>query len=293
MKIPYLAFFLGIGPALLGLSGCATARAGLSKDVLFQTGQERLAKTGKQIRDSGASEEEQTLFMQAESFYDYRFGFPERSTGAYLAEIAASTTDFPAFQSLAASLDLAELRLRSYDSAVQLWEEFLKDYPASPLKPLALYRLGWAYRSTGLSGAVPQSGDERFAELEKDAPDSVLGKLSGEARAVAWKSKGQATAWTLIPGMGQAYLGEGASAATHFFVALGALAMILAPAYNAVERRQDLNWKRDWPLLGTGLAGAIVINIDYTQAYEDALRGVVEFNEKQEGIFLSAHPEAP
>jgi hypothetical protein len=69
--------------------------------------------------------------------------------------------------------------------------------------------------------------------------------------------------------------------------------MVAVPAVEAYNRQQDLNWNRDWPLLLTGLAGLVVLNVDYTQAYQDAMKGVVEFNESAADEFERAHPEAP
>ena len=63
--------------------------------------------------------------------------------------------------------------------------------------------------------------------------------------------------------------------------------------YCASRGRHDLSWDRDWPLLATGLGGIILLSIDYTTAYQDALRGVVQFNERQEAEFIRRQPDAP
>jgi len=76
-------------------------------------------------------------------------------------------------------------------------------------------------------------------------------------------------------------------------VALAAVAMVVLPSVVAYQRRSDLSWGRDWPLFASALGGLIVLNIDYTTAYEDALRGVVQWNERVESRFLDAHPGAP
>ena len=39
--------------------------------------------------------------------------------------------------------------------------------------------------------------------------------------------------------------------------------------------------KLDAPLLALGLSGLIVLSVDYTTSYEDAMRGVVQWNEKK------------
>src|SRR6185503_11028858 len=108
----------------------------------------RLTRTASIVAHSGASDVERARFMQAEGFYRYRF---ESTHGvlSYVASGAAAIIDLPALQSLAGSLDLVELRLGSYDGAVHLWELLLADVPETRLRTLALYRLGWAYRSTG------------------------------------------------------------------------------------------------------------------------------------------------
>ena len=59
------------------------------------------------------------------------------------------------------------------------------------------------------------------------------------------------------------------------------------------ERRSDLTFKHDWPLLALGLGGLVVLSIDYTNSYEDAMRGVVQWNERAEAVFEDAHPDAP
>ncbi len=58
---------------------------------------------------------------------------------------------------------------------------------------------------------------------------------------------------------------------------------------NTSAKAQD----RFGALFASGLGGLIVLNIDYTTAYEDALRGVVQWNERIESRFVDAHPGAP
>jgi hypothetical protein len=41
------------------------------------------------------------------------------------------------------------------------------------------------------------------------------------------------------------------------------------------------------------VGGLIVLNVDYTLSYQDAMRGVVEFNDRVEADFEARHPEAP
>jgi len=135
------------------LDGCSTSSVLIgADDPTFIDAQSRLTRSIKEVDEAKPSPSERGLFLQAESFYRYRFEPPSRSSKSFFAEAAAAITDFPAFQSLAGSLDLFDLRVRAPDASVQLWETLLQKYPKTPLRPLTLYRLGWAYRSVGVSG---------------------------------------------------------------------------------------------------------------------------------------------
>lgn len=252
-----------------------------------------MARTQAEVDRLPASPDEKLRFLQAESFYRYRFAFPERGASGHLAQAAAVVIELPAFQSLAGSLDLMELRLRSYDAATQLWESLLAERPTTTLRPLLLYRLGWSYRSAGVSGLPRESGDEAFDLLLRDDPQAPLADLARAAKAVPWKSKGLATGLSLLPGLGQMYVGEYLNGAIRLSVALAAAAMIITPIAVAYGRRDDLSWSNDWPLLAISLGGLFVLNIDYTTAYQDALRAVVQFNERAEERFEREHPDAP
>jgi hypothetical protein len=276
------------------LAGCSTSALIRPDDATFLHASKRLERTMAVVDASGASAGERALFLQAESFYRYRF---EPATGrggaAYAAEAAAAITDFPALQSLAGSMDLAELRLRAADAAVQLWETLLRRYPGSPLRPLALYRLAWAYKNLGASGMPRRSGDEALAELECEAPSSPLVQWTRAVRAVPTKSKDAAAAWSLFPGLGQFYVGEPLNGAVRSAVAVAALTAVVVPLSVAYRRRSELSWDHDWPLLATGFGGLVVLSIDYTTAYEDAMRGVVQWNERAEAAFERVYPDAP
>lgn len=283
-----------VGFALwFGASACSSSIVIRADDPLFARAQAQLARTKATVATSGASDAEQVTFLQAENFYRYRFTVPPRSLATQLALTAAVVVELPALHALAGSLDLIDLRLRSYDAAVQLWETLLALHPTSPLRPLALYRLGWAYRSAGVGGLPRESGDEAFALLVRDHPASPLAPLSRAALATAWKSKGTATALSIIPGLGQMYVGEYLNGSVRLAIALAAAAMVVVPTVIAYQRRDDLTWTGDWPLLVTGLGGLVILNIAYTTAYEDALRGVVQFNERAEAQFENEHPESP
>jgi len=262
-------------------------------DPTFREAQQRLERTVKIVDELNTPPLERNLFLQGESFYRYRFEPSSTGLAPYLAEGAAVITDFPAFQSLAGSLQLVDLRYRAYDSAIQLWETLLARYPTTNLKSLTLYRLGWAYRNAGASGLPRDSPDSAFDQLIKEDPNSSLAALAQEATSVPWKSKATATTRSLIPGLGQIYVGETGSGLVRLGVAAVALAAVIVPIYVAVQRGSDLAWNHDWPLLATGIGGAIVLSFDFTSSYEDAIRGVVLWNERSEAEFNRRHPEAP
>ena len=289
-----MRLLVAAGAALwCGALACAPSIVIRADDPVFARTREQLARTKVAAASSGASDAEQVTFLQAESFYRYRFTLPPRSFGTQLAQTAAVIIELPALQALAGSLDVMELRLRSYDAAVQLWETMLVQHPNSSLRPLALYRLGWAYRSAGVGGLPRESGDEAFADLARDYPGSPLAQLSNAAQATAWKSKETATKLSIVPGLGQMYVGEHLNGSVRLAIALAAAAMVVVPTVIAYQHRDDLSWSGDWPLLATALGGLIILNIDYTTAYQDAIRAVVQFNERAEARFENEHPDAP
>lgn len=68
---------------------------------------------------------------------------------------------------------------------------------------------------------------------------------------------------------------------------------IIYPLYEATKRGRESTWDKDWQLLATGLGGLIVLSIDYTTSYEEAMRGVVQWNERVESEFQKNHPDIP
>ena len=72
-----------------------------------------------------------------------------------------------------------------------------------------------------------------------------------------------------------------------------AAAAIAIPAYIAIHRVRELEWNHDWPLLAMGFGGLVVLSFDFTNSYEDAMRGVVQWNERVEATFNRLHPAAP
>jgi hypothetical protein len=194
--------------------------------------------------------------------------------------------------SLAGSLDLYSLRIRTNDAAVQLWESLLERNPATPLRPLTLYRLGWAYRNA-IAAGFPGSSDGAFAELSAKFPGSPLAPLAAEVRRMPWKSQASATAWSIVPGLGQMYAGELGNGAVRLTIALAAAAAIIVPSVLAYQRGTDLSLDQDWPLFAVAVAGASVLGIDYSSSYKDAQRAALEFNEREEAAFEARQPTAP
>jgi hypothetical protein len=284
------AFMLGVVAAS---TGCTTSALIPDGDATYEHATDRLERTAMTVATSGASTREQLTFLQAESLYRYRFSPEKRGTASVLAEAAAAATDLPILQSLSGTLDVMDLRLRSADAAVQLWETFVRRHPQSPLKPLALYRLGFAYRNTIASGFPRDSGDEAFDELARVSGPPPLLEAAAEARCVPWKSKQAAATWSLVPGLGQFYVHEYGSGVARLAVALASAAAIIVPLVIAADRGSDLTWKHDWPLLATATAGLVVLSFDYTSSYEDALRGAVQWNEREEAKFEDEHPRVP
>lgn len=285
------AFLLTVSVLLEACSGSSVLVRG--DDQTFRDSEQRLARTAAEVRASAAAEDEKTLFLQAEGFYRYRFEPTGQGGESFFAEAAAALTDFPAFQALAGSLDLQDIRIKSYDAAVQLWETLLARHPRTQLKPLTLYRLGWAYRSAGVSSLPRENPNDAFGELIRTAPDSPLAPLAKDAESVPYKSRSSAGAWSIFPGGGQLYLGRTGSGLARLGVALASVAAVVVPVVIAARRGNELTWKRDWPLLGVGVLGLSVLSLDYTLSYEDAIRGAVRWNEAREGAFVRAHPGSP
>jgi len=274
---------------LVGSASCASESVLIPPhDALFQHAQERLAHTEQVVAALKPSDEERRLFMQAESFHQYRFSPTKKSTAKYLAEAASAVTDFPGFQSLAGSLDMADLRFRAPDSAVQLWESLLQTHPHSTLKPLTLYRLGWAYRNVGAQGLPHDSPRQPLNALVRAYPHSSWATWANRAKEVPYKTKDEAGFYSLIPGMGQVYLGETESGFTRLGVAVASLVAIAVPAYAATQGHRISTWST-----ALGLGGLVVLSFDFTNSYEDAMHGVVLWNERAERAFQQRYPDAP
>jgi hypothetical protein len=289
MKIfPYAAKYIGM--MLIGglLTACSANSVLIRQDdQTFFKAQQQLQRTEKTVDAFKPEPAERSLFLQAEGFYRYRFLPPEQSTGKYLAEAAAAITDFPGFQSLAGSLDLQDLRFRAPDSAVQIWETLLELHPQTKLRPLILYRLGWAYRSVGAQG-LPRTSPEAFNELIKEQPNSSLAAFAKEAKTVPWKSKETAAFRSLIPGFGQMYLGETRNGLVRLGIAIASLIMVAAPVYAAAHGHHISSLD-----VTASVVGLIVLSFDFTSSYDDSMHGVVLWNERAESEFNLANPSAP
>jgi hypothetical protein len=285
----HIARFIGIITISGLLNACSTGTALIRQDdQTFSKAQQQLQRTEQVIDILKPEAAERSLFMQAEGFYQYRFLPSDRSTTKYFAEAAAAITDFPGFQALAGSLDLDELRYRAPDSAVQLWETLLVLHPQTTLRPLTLYRLGWAYRNVGAQGLPRSSPDEAFVELVRDYPDSPLAVLAKEATDIPRKSKYAASLRSLIPGFGQMYLGETLNGISRLAIAVASLIAVAVPVYSATHGGHSSTLD-----VAVGIGGLIVLSFDFTSSYEDAMRGVVRWNDHAEFEFNLAHPSAP
>ena len=285
MKKSYLILLLTIA----GIAGCASPPILIQKnDATYLRAQRRLRRTQVLVDGIKVSSAERTMFMQAENFYRYRFEQPPRSNKTLATEVLAAATDFPLFQSLASSFDLFNLRVRAPDAAVQIWESFLNRYPHSKLQPLVLYRLGWALRSVGVTGFKHTNPNDAFNELIHEEPKAQLAVYARAAEKTQWKSKRVADMRSLIPGLGQFYVGDYKGGAIRLAAAvLGALAFVY-PVYTGIKS-QNVTWAD--AALGAG--GLILLSFDYTNAYENAQWGVLKWNERAEQKFDTAHPNAP
>ena len=288
-KFPHVAKYLGIMLIVGLLNACATNSVLIRQnDQTFTKAQQQLQRTAKAVDEFKPEPAERSLFMQAEGFYQYRFLPPEKSTAKYFAEAAAAITDFPGFQSLAGALDMEDLRFRAPDSAVQIWETLLDLHPQTKLRPLTLYRLGWAYRNVGAQGLPRSSPDDAFDELIKDQPSSSLAAFAKQAKTTPWKSKDTAAVRSLIPGLGQMYLGETRNGLVRLGIAVASLLVAAAPVYAAAHGGHNSSLD-----VAAGVVGLIVLSFDFTSSYEDTMRGVVRWNERVESEFNLANQSAP
>jgi hypothetical protein len=250
-------------------AACACAPSALIKpeDPSFDQGSNGFQSSIHTVTGAIAGPDE-ALLLQAEAFYQYRFELGPQG-------------------SRAVSPGMGRFRMQAYDGAIQLYEALLQRCPDSARRPLALYRLGWAYRNVSLDG-FPRDPAQPLRELQKAFPKSPLARLASEALAVPYKAPAKAAAWSLLPGAGQVYVGRWGNGCLRLSLASAfSAAMLVPPAL--MLRDQRFNWAG--ALLS--LSGLIGLQVTYGNANEDAKRLAVEFNEGQEARFRSAHLEAP
>ncbi len=281
--------FLGwIVAAGLLACGCAPSVLIPRRDADFTRSTSRLARSDAAVLGlAQAPTPDRALFLQAESFDLYRFTLRRSADLTLAAQILAATTDFSPLNYLAAGLEVDDLRLQAYNAAAQLYEALLERYPDSPLAPLALYRLGWVYRNVDLPG-FPTGAEGAVRRLRECYPDSPLVPWALAAAKVPYRTQSGATAWSILPGAGQIYVGQWASGAVRLSVAAGFSALALAPIGSMLVRR-----RLDWVGVILSTLGVVGLQVTYTTAYQDAERGALEFNEARERDFDRAHPDAP
>ncbi len=267
--------------------GCATAsRPPLAEDAKRGAADQHLAASVNRLVAPRTLAPDEVLFVQAESFYFYRTELPRGpSLGSYLAQAGAAFTDFAALNVLAASQGALELRMRAYDGAARLYSTLTTRYPGSALRPIALYRLGWACRSTSDEDC---RSDESFHALGRDHPDSLLAERAREAVRVPSRSLGAATAWSILPGAGQIYVGEALNGTVRLSIAAAFGALTLVPIVTMVSER-----KFGWLPTALSFIGLVGLQVTYTTSYQDAQRAVLDFNERQEAVFEATHEPPP
>ncbi len=267
--------------------GCATTSPLRTAAPRFAEAEQHLRESVGRFTSPKVLAPDELLFLQAESFFHYRFELKRaRSVGSYLAQAVAASTDFAPLTVLAASQGLFELRLRAYDGAAQLYSALVSEHPQSPLRPSALYRLGWACRSTSSDG-FPCSSEGSFGALVREYAGSPLAPLARHAVRVPAKSLGRATMWSILPGAGQIYVGEALNGTVRLSVAAGFGALAALPILGMVRAGRF-----EWLPAALSLAGIVGLQVTYTTSYQDVQRAVLDFNERQEAAFEAEHPIA-
>ncbi|MGZ6142414.1 MAG: tetratricopeptide repeat protein [Myxococcales bacterium] len=271
--------------AVLLLAACASSPLIRPDDAEFRAAQARLLATEVQVRGGQAPPEEQALFLQAESFYRYRWSLHLHDGRAYALQTVAAALDFGPFSALASGNGVSDLRLEAYDGAAQLYEAQLARFPEGKLATLSLWRLGWAYRAAQSAG-FPRTSEQAFTELA--AKGDPLSPLAAEALKVPWRSQDTAIALSILPGLGQIYAGETLNGVVRMVLGLGFATLMTAPLVVAA-RQSSLGWQRvAWSSLGF-----IGLQVVYTTSFQDAQRAALEFDEREEAAFMAAHPAAP
>jgi TM2 domain-containing membrane protein YozV len=271
-----------LAPLVLCLCACSSSPLVRPDDRTFHRSAEHFRE--RMVREvSGPPAPDETLFLQAEALYHYRFELRRPSAATYGERAVAAFVEFSPLNALAASQGIDDLRLAAYNGAAQLYEAVLLRYPDTKLRPLVLWRLGWTYRSTSIGG-FPRDSDAAFDALHA----SSLASLAAEARRLPWKSQNSAVAWSVIPGAGQMYAGQVGRGFVYLGVAAAFTAAIVVPVVLMAENREVSAVG-----IGITLFGIVGLQVTYTDAYQDAQRAALEFNERHEEAFDARHPEAP
>src|SRR5258708_7680781 len=100
--------------------GCSRSVLIHRDDLTYRRALDHFKRTRQLVAASLAPEDDQAIFTQAEGLFRYRFAPPGRSASSYIAQFTASIIDLPVLDSLAGSLDLDSLRLRTSDGPVPL-----------------------------------------------------------------------------------------------------------------------------------------------------------------------------
>lgn len=267
-------------------AACAASPLIRTSDPEFVAAERALTETSARVQRDAGSPAEAALFLQAESFYRYRYALRLHDSRAYALQTLAAATDFAPIAAAASGNGISDLRLTAYDGAAQLYEAHLALYPRGRLAPLSLWRLGWTYRAAQGDG-FPRQSDEAFGDLIRRR-DAELAPLSAEALATPFRSQDTAMGLSLLPGLGQIYAGETLNGVVRMIVAVGFAAMLALPLI-AAAHQDSLGWTR----IAVSTAGLIGLQVSYTTAYQDAQRAALEFDEREEAAFAAAHPRAP
>ncbi len=153
------------------------------------------------------------------------------------------------------------------------------------MKPLALYRLTWAYPNVTVSG-LPRDRDEILRALQSEP--SPWPSIAADAARVRLKSQDAAMAWSILPGAGQIYTGKLGNGTIRLSLALVSAAALVVPIVYMAKHDE---WS--WQATALSVVGPMGFQVSYTTAYQDAQRAVFELNERAEAAFEADHPLPP
>src|SRR4051812_47403223 len=101
--------------------GCASSPLVRKEDPSFVRSLERY-RSSLENRTCPGGVSETALFMQGEAFFWYRPGMESPGAFAMAAQALAASTDFAPLSVWAASSEINQLRMQSYNGAVQIYE---------------------------------------------------------------------------------------------------------------------------------------------------------------------------